>query len=1257
MKKKGIAIAALIATSVALIAAGCKKPNNPNNPNNPNDPDNPGGPTGDTYEDYVPDKQPGGDQFDFEGNYKEPELKIDGKGDDAQWQAISTPLLTYGKNDAVSVKVYRGESALFFLFDVKDTRLLTWGESNDDTVTRGDSVEFYIDSKADGGRRPQNDDFQINLGIHGKTRIMQGSGVEWGSWNGLIDYEVTLNGTLGDSEEPTDVGYTVEAMVQYKDIAIDKNATIGLAFGQVDKVAKDDAASGTDDGPWNWYGWHYNGDFVDPKIPDTYVLYQPDGTLLSRDEQEKAPADMAGYVKDQDGNAVGGATVSVTGGVTQLTPVTTDEAGFFMFENVDPEGTYEVTVSKAGHISGVQTYTRAELRAADGGRVLKEFVIVNQATVERTTLTGTVKNVLNGVVGGATVTYKNTEISTTTNADGTFSLADIPMGVGDVAIVVTATGYAATETVVKEDALTSSATALGDVNLNLPAAETRAFGISNLLAANNGFITRTLDGIEMEFVGERTFNGAIELFIDTKESTPSRNATDVLYLLNSNGTVGVNNSLGGGNFTTSGIKWTVNHIDGAGYTAKLFIPYATLKISPLEPFGISLGQNNGQGVWDGWGRDDMPGVAEGGFVKPEIPQDYVRVGADNKLYEAANNNAVVTFGGTIKASGVALSGVTVAVGNSKTQTDAEGKWSLKVGMSAEGITVVYEKTGYVTKSTNISSSDVTNNSWSEEATLSEHKVTLSGVVQDQNDDPVASVTVTLTIGSDSRTATTDAQGRYSFENVTTFTGISVTFAKDGYAEIAATEISQTALASANNNVYALNKKLTETTAVKTVTVSGKVVGMDGALAGVAVSVEGKEISAVTDENGVFTLADFECLDSTIKMTLDGYLAGSYAFVADDVDGNSFTTPDVFLAKEYVALGAAFGAKSDDFAHFVPYVTRGETGFEFKFVGSKEFAGRIELFVDTGLSAGEGGRNASDYRFDLNATGAIVVDNWGGANTDASTLKLTVTGADTQTPTVVFSVPYAFLGVERTEIIGVSFGQWSTTANDWDGWNHTLRGANGEAYVRVEMPWDYIRIAKDCHPFWNAENKTVEELDLSSYNLHFGRLNDSIHAKVSRDDMGITFDFISLGDFSSAPDGLEAVLIYIDKGEPVAGWGNDYQYKIVSDGRVAFSNRAWWNIDNGTSKGNIEISRTGGVTRFSYKVLYEDIGADRNEVLGFALVEGWLTGDNASNEYGGMIYTHDTGYFTMGDAANEATFVRIKADGTLVVANSNAAVTE
>lgn len=1254
MKKQGFALAAVFALSVAMMISGCSGATDPDTPDVPKD---------DVYEDYAPNKTPGGGQFEYNGNYSAPELTIDGKGDDPQWQAIEQPLLTYGRKvsdgqggtvDAVSVKAYRGNNALFFLFDVKDSVLLTQGVTNDDAVTRGDSIEFYIDTKADGGKNPQSDDVQINLGIHGKTRIMKGAGVNWGGWNGLIDYEVDLKGgTLNDGDAANDTGYTVEVMIQYKDIMIEKDDTIGLAFGQVDKVRTDDAISGSETGPWNWYGWDFYGSKVDPQKPSTYVLFDKNGNLVS------PSADVAGNVRDTAGNPVKDAVAKTTVDGAEMTAVT-DEHGYFVFEGIDPVRDYTVVIEKEGYIALTETYTRAELREANGKAVLKEFTMIPTATLTYTTVTGTVKNVMHGAVGNATVAFKGTQISAETNADGAFSLANIPANNGEVTLVVTKDGYAASETKISASALVADGTtAIGDVNLNLPAGETGAFGTLQGLANNTAFISRSLTGIEIVFKGDNAFNGWIELFVDTKESTSARNATNAMYRFFADGHTDVTNY--GGGFTTQGVEWNVFPADGGGYTAKAFIPYTTLAVGALEPFGVSFGQSNGQDVWNGWDRSDMIGTDGKAYVAPEIPTDYVRVGADNKLYEASHNNTLIAFGGTVKSGDTPLAGVSVKIGTLTAVTDKDGKWSLSAPVSEGTTEIIYSKAGYITETTEIEADAFKDTfSWSETVAMTERKVTVEGVVTDQDGAPVEGASVTLTVGGEQKTASTDKEGKYSFGGVATFDDVTVAFGKDGYAPVAQTTVKRETLESAEGGIYRLDKSLTALSQVRKINLTGKVVGVEGALQGVRVNGG----AAVTGADGTFTLSDIDCVDGTIVLSLAGYTDGEYQFDANSVEAGvtDYVLPaDIFLTRDYVQLGNAFGAK---YAAFVPYVTRGETGFEFKFVGANAFDGRIELFVDTKLSNGTGGRNSTDYLFNLNANGSVTIVNWGngGNETVPSDMKLTVSAEDN---TVLFTLPYSFLGVSCGEIVGVTFGQFSASQNGWDGWGMTgdyasMTGVNGMAYVAPELTWDYIRIGVDNAPFCNAENKTLEELDLSQYNLHFGNKNDSIHAKVTRDETGITFEFVTLGDFNlhdGNPENPEAVLLYIDTGESVSGWdGVDYQYKIVSDGRVRAKNGAWWNIAAGDDKGNITINRENGVTRFSYKVLYTDIGISKDEVVGFTLAEGWLTGDNDSDEYSqGLLYTYDGENHVVGDAANSTQYVRIKADGSLAVADSNANV--
>lgn len=1268
MKKRMLALMAAFSAAALLTVTACQQTPG----------EQPGGGTGgtgsDVYQDYSSDKQPGDGNFDYPGNYENPELTIDGLGDDKQWQGVE-PFVTYGKSvdgqNAVSVKLYRGESALFFLFEVQDKVLLTQGVTNDDAVTHGDSIELYLDTLADGGRNPQSDDYQINLGIHGKTRIMQGAGGQWGSWNGLIDYEVALNGTLNDGDGANDTGYSVEVMIPYAQIMIERDDTLGIAFGQVDKVRPEDAPTGAQDGPWNWYGWSYKGVAVNPQVPNEYILLDKDNNLMSRNEQVKAPADLQGRITDTQGGPVEGVTVTATSG-SVVKSDTTDASGYYLIEDLDPELTYKITAEKDGYLTGISSVTRDELRAVDGGVVTEDIVLVSTAGLQTTTLTGTVTNVLNGAVGGATIAVRGMALSATANADGTFSLAGVPVLDEGIEIVVSASGYAETvTTIASKDLVEGGSTSLGDVNCNLPASETGAFGVTNLLANNIGYITRTLDGVEFRFEGDRTFNGWIELFIDTKESAGARGATDVMYQLKADGTVSVVNW--GGSFTTTGIVWQVEHIDGAGYTAYLLIPYETLGIDELEPFGISLGQSNGQGVWDGWGREDMKGTNGSGFVAPEIPTDYIRVSADNHLYEAAHNNVILTIGGTvIDEDDAPVAGVSVQVGEQTATTDGEGKWQMSVAFAGDTLTVRYSKQGYVAAQDVVNKSDVGTGSWSGSKQLSEQLVTVTGTVTDQDEDPIEGVTVTLTYaGGETRTATTNGEGVYTFTDVTTFVGVTITFTKEGYADGSETRTAQQLAAA---DTLTVDKNITATSQVVNVTLGGKVIGVEGTGLKGAVITAG-DLTATTGEDGSFTIGNFPVVDTEITVTLNGYLSAEVSFTASDyTEGETFSLGDIYLTREYTQLGGAFGTKADVFASFTPYVTRGETAFLFRFVGERAFTGTVEFYLDTGLSSGDGGRNATDYRFDLRADGSIGVYNFGGPNTGTGTLVYAVSGS-AQAPVLTLEIPYAFLGVQRDEIVGVTFGQGGVkngdVASDWDGWNGLagVTGVNGLEFVQPERTWDYIRIGADNKPFWNAENVTLQELDLTSYNLHFGKgpNDDSIHAKLTRDATGVTFEFITLGDFSSRSKGTEAILIYIDTGAPAAGWQVDHQYKLVSDGNVyknldsddagRVDGNAWWTADNAHKLGTFTISRENDVTRMTYKVLFTDIGVSADEVFGITLVEGWLTGDNGSNEYlDGCLYAHDDISYVVGDAADTAGYIRIRADGSIAIANSNAAVT-
>ncbi len=1255
MKKRWISVILAVIMTLGLFVVGCKVDGN-------------GGATNDKYVDYSADKQPGGDQFDFPGNYEAPELKIDGKDDDLQWAGVKT-LVTFGHDGAATIKVYRGEKALFFFAEVKDPILATEGEANDDTVTRSDSIEIYIDTLADGGTKPQSDDYQINLGIHGKTRIMQGSGSGWGGWNGLIDYEVQLDGVLNDGFEATDVGYTVEVMIPYAQIGIEKDDTVAVSFGQVDKFANG-SSSGAH---WDWFGWELMGWIVEPQTPNNYVLLDKDNNLISRDEEARPNADMAGYVVDfTTEQPLAGVTVSVEG--ESMLPVVTDAQGYFVFEKVNPEKNYTLKFAKDGYFGNSEVYTRSELREANGGRVLKHISLRDEDSVAKTTVKGVVKNLIEGAIGGATVSVDGTSLSATTADDGSFEIAGVPAEI-DVTLTVSKLFYGESKNILSAELLVADGISeIGDVNLNLAYALTEGFGNKSAAFADSSMkIARALTGVEMLLSGTRMLSGNVEVYLDVKESADHRDndATMWRFDLRGDGSIGVDNYAAEGAGTATGLEYTLYNNDSTGYSARLFIPYSYMGIEPLEVFGISLGQwSTTANDWDGWGYN-------GQFIAPEKPTEFVRVSATNELYREITNSRMVTLSGN-----VGVQGVKVEIGEFSTVTGAQGGWSLRIPATNEEIDIVYSRLGYLSHTTTVEAGYfATNQSYEENVELELQKVSVGGTVVDEVGKPIANANVEIS-GSD-LSAITDANGQYVIENVGTFSDILILVTKDGYTS---KEISLSAITLAGASSHEANAELTSLNQVRYITLNGKITNVNGPVSGATVTLEGNsEVTATTLADGTFSIADFGAIDGTLIVTKAGYETARIEFlesaVADDATSFDVGEHDMWLA--YTQLHGFIADKADTFAHFTGYVTRSATGIEFKFVGTKAFAGRIELFVDTKTSAGDNARDTSDYLFNLNSDGTIQIVNWGEGTkneTVPSNMKLTVVDADTA-PVVTFTLPYAFFGqrdvtevISATEVIGISAGQWSTIANDgagdWDGWdNQALWGANGAAFVKPEMPTDYIRIGAHNEVYNHINNDT---LNLHEYQINFGTsytldgapagakvqtLADNFHAKVSsRNESGVTFDFITTGDFSKNGSENEMVLVYFDTSDTVNGWDNvNYLIKIASDGTVYGKVGSWWSATDADKIGEVVITRENGVTTFSLTVAYSTLGISATDVFGVAMRE---CSHNASDH--GLYDPWWDCYFEAGtsigangiDAANSDQYIRVAADGSLYRANNN-----
>lgn len=1072
-KKRWLAVVALAACALMGFAA-CKPDEEPGGPEGPGGPGDFVGSKDDEYVDYDPTKQPGDDQFDHDGNYLPPELVIDGKDDDEQWQNAPV-LLTYGGADgaAVSVKAWRGERAMFFYFDVKDSILLTQGLTNGDEVCRGDSVEIYIDTKADGGRYPQSDDFQFNFGIHGKARIMQGAGSQWGLWNGLIDYEVSINegSTLNNGAAANDTGYSMEVMVQYKEIMIEKDDTVGIAFGHVDKVQVEDGR----DGQYYWYGWNYKGADVNPQRPETYIFFDKDGNLMSRDELPMPAVDVAGNVKDQDGSAVAGATATLKadGEEGAGTTATTDANGYFVFAKTDPEKSYAITVTKDNYIAATGSYTRAELRAANGEPVVKDFTLTSTAGLTFTTLTGTVKNIVYGAVEGATITVKNTTIKTTTDADGAFSLANVPASIGDVTVVISKTGYDDTELTVSS--LTADdTTALGDLNLNLAVTRGLVVAAATDKGTNKGHfvnaevtVARTLNGIEFTFDGERKLHaeGQIEVYINKgKTSTKDKeNLPDgPLWQFNlyANGRITASRA----STSTAGLVYTV-HSNTESYQATLLVPYSYLGMQsdPLERFGFAIGEwIEAIKAWD-------PMTLNGGAaIQPNHTTDYLRVDKYNKIYSADHNKKPTTFSGD-----VGIEGVTVTANGKSTLSGADGAWSMNVPVTSEAITVTYEKAGYVTQTATIAegyfnADNVT--TWTGETiSLEEYLVSISGTVTDKKSG-TGIEGVTVTIEGTQWTATTDANGAYTIANVTTFEEITVIFSKgEDYLEVKQTYTVEE-LAAVDS--LTLDKELIALNGAQQITISGSVKSLNGALEGATVTVEGMGFTTQTDASGNWSIANVYGIDTNIIISKDGYVSETLELKAGEIADGAIAFGSTFLMKEYGTFARSQKSVNPGepnagiMAGFVYTITRNETELVFRFVGDKPFhTSATEQRVEFNIAPANGTGWVMQLKILPNGT----VNGTGSDKVKG----LRVLNPDSNQPIIEFRLLYTDVGIAKNDAIRVGGGQWCKKdgAADWNGMN-----LNGFA----DAAWGAPRKI-----FVNADNvaaNTVEELSASAASL-------------------------------------------------------------------------------------------------------------------------------------------------------------------------------
>ena len=675
--------------------------------------------------DYVVDKQPGTDPFQYPGNYIEPELKVDGVQDEKEW-ASASPVVSYGLRGQASMQLYRGSNALYAFFHVVDEDIQTVGNSNGDDVTHSDSIEIYFDFQNDGASKPQTDDIQINISANGRTRIFVGTGDGWGTWNGLLDFELKIDGTLNSTDpaaEP-DNGYSVEIMIPYTQVGIEKDSAFGVALGVVSRGLD----STHESLEYTWQGIDMGG-FIDPQKPSGYFVYLGN-EFYTKDKVPMDSITVEGYVYNQKKEAVSNATIEIAGQTT-----TTNAQGKYSVFNVSPNEAQTLTIAKDGYKAYQSTISSNELREAIAGKYTKDVAIIDESITFKTTLTGVVKNPANGVMADATV--KIGDATLTTDAQGKFTHEIVVDG--DVNITLSKVTYKDSVSVIEALTLAGNTTYdLGDMALYSPSS-TFNFGGQRGIALINGEVYRGFEGINFKFSSATNIiNGdKVELFIDTNVTTYNRDTSDYRIDVNGDGEVYIVNFGDGNNVSVakSGIKNNA-YLQGSTYYMEVFIPYAFLGVEYNDIIGFSCGSYKASpSDWDGF---TFPQTGFADYVAPEYPVEYLRVGLDNGLYRATSNEIIAKkVYGTVKDSnGNPLSNAYVN-GN---LVDSNGFYSVYV-LEGETVTLSVTCNGYLNQTVEVNMGN--SNEASKDIVMVQSLAQVQITVKDANGNAVAGATVTV----------------------------------------------------------------------------------------------------------------------------------------------------------------------------------------------------------------------------------------------------------------------------------------------------------------------------------------------------------------------------------------------------------------------------------------------------------------------------------------------------------------------------------
>ncbi|HVF42488.1 MAG TPA: carboxypeptidase regulatory-like domain-containing protein, partial [Pyrinomonadaceae bacterium] len=543
---------------------------------------------------------------------------------------------------------------------------------------------------------------------------------------------------------------------------------------------------------------------------------------------------VTGKATDEFDAPLAGATVALTGSQTATT--TTDAAGLYHFSKLPTSGVYAVTASKTNYAFAAPTKTLATPAAdvtADFAAALKRFTISGRAT-----------DGAGVAVRGVTLALTGSQAAAaTTDSNGNYSFTGVVAG-GSYAVKPALLGYVFTPA------------SAGIANLSADArADFRGVFVEYRIT---GRVTKSdntpVPGVAVSLSGSKSAAATTDANGDYSFNAPSGgdyavtpSKTDHTFGPASRAFTALGSDQAGNFTATPGTHAIRGRVTGAGGGA---LAGATLTLSGSKS-ATATSDANGDYSFALLPSDGTYTViaAKANYAFTPPGQTFAQPTTD----KTANfSGALVnyTLSGRVTEGTAGLSGVTVSLTGSQTATattGADGSYSFNV--KAEGdytVTPARAHYGFAPQSrvfANLDGDKAANFA----ATRIRHDI--AGRVTKPDGSALAGVAVALS-GSQTSTATTDAQGNYSFAGLA---------GGGDYAVRPALRHYTFAPASKEFKDLGANQTADFAAALDTHAVSGRVTKPDGSgLAGATIALTGpRAATATTDAQGDYSFAGLD----------------------------------------------------------------------------------------------------------------------------------------------------------------------------------------------------------------------------------------------------------------------------------------------------------------------------------------------------------------------------------------------------------------